>query len=78
MLPHTETWDRWVYWILFTSVLQMVYNVQYGSNYNHAVLWMWILFDVLKGPLMVTEALKQYAAGLKVHFVSNIDGTHLA
>ncbi|KDR22253.1 Glucose-6-phosphate isomerase [Zootermopsis nevadensis] len=30
------------------------------------------------GPLMVTEALKPYAAGLKVHFVSNIDGTHLA
>ncbi|XP_069676496.1 glucose-6-phosphate isomerase [Periplaneta americana] len=30
------------------------------------------------GPLMVTEALKPYAAGLKVHFVSNIDGTHMA
>ncbi len=28
------------------------------------------------GPLMVTEALKPYArAGLKVHFVSNVDGT---
>lgn len=27
---------------------------------------------------MVTEALKQYAVGPKVHFVSNIDGTHLA
>jgi glucose-6-phosphate isomerase len=27
---------------------------------------------------MVTEALKPYAAGVKVHFVSNIDGTHLA
>ncbi len=32
-----------------------------------------------QGPLMVTEALKPYAKeGLKVHFVSNIDGTHLA
>ncbi|CAJ0750427.1 16899_t:CDS:2, partial [Entrophospora sp. SA101] len=31
------------------------------------------------GPVMVTEALKPYAkAGLSVHFVSNIDGTHLA
>ncbi|GJQ78443.1 hypothetical protein Trydic_g11562 [Trypoxylus dichotomus] len=30
------------------------------------------------GPLMVTEALKPYSKGLKVHFVSNIDGTHLA
>ncbi|CAK1543514.1 unnamed protein product [Leptosia nina] len=30
------------------------------------------------GPLMVTEALKPYATHLKVHFVSNIDGTHLA
>lgn len=27
---------------------------------------------------MVTEALKQYRIGPKVHFVSNIDGTHLA
>jgi glucose-6-phosphate isomerase len=31
------------------------------------------------GPLMVTEALKHYAVpGIKVHFVSNVDGTHLA
>ncbi|KRX77364.1 Glucose-6-phosphate isomerase [Trichinella sp. T6] len=30
------------------------------------------------GPLMVTEALKAYQQGPKVHFVSNIDGTHLA
>ncbi|KAF9352861.1 hypothetical protein BGX26_009343 [Mortierella sp. AD094] len=32
------------------------------------------------GPVMVTEALKPYATegGLKVHFVSNIDGTHIA
>ncbi|CAH0403217.1 unnamed protein product [Chilo suppressalis] len=30
------------------------------------------------GPLMVTEALKPFANHLKVHFVSNIDGTHLA
>ena len=31
------------------------------------------------GPVMVTEALKPYAQdGLNVHFVSNIDGTHLA
>lgn len=30
------------------------------------------------GPLMVTEALKPYNKGLRVHFVSNIDGTHLA
>ncbi len=30
------------------------------------------------GPLMVTEALKSYSTGLKMHFVSNIDGTHLA
>lgn len=30
------------------------------------------------GPLMVTEALKPYSKGLKLHFVSNIDGTHMA
>jgi len=30
------------------------------------------------GPLMVTEALKPYKVGPDVHFVSNIDGTHLA
>ncbi|KAH3902202.1 Glucose-6-phosphate isomerase [Saccharomycodes ludwigii] len=30
------------------------------------------------GPVMVTEALKHYAGPLKVHFVSNIDGTHIA
>uniref|UniRef100_A0A915ND96 Glucose-6-phosphate isomerase n=1 Tax=Meloidogyne javanica TaxID=6303 RepID=A0A915ND96_MELJA len=30
------------------------------------------------GPLMVTEALKYYQKGPNVHFVSNIDGTHLA
>lgn len=31
------------------------------------------------GPVMVTEALKPYSKdGLRVHFVSNIDGTHLA
>ena len=30
------------------------------------------------GPVMVTEALKPYASDIKVHFVSNIDGTHLA
>ena len=30
------------------------------------------------GPLMVCEALKPYASNLHVHFVSNIDGTHIA
>lgn len=31
------------------------------------------------GPLMVTEALKSYARqGMKVHYVSNVDGTHVA
>ena len=30
------------------------------------------------GPLMVTEALKPYATGPRVHFVSNIDGSHMA
>ncbi|RWS23830.1 glucose-6-phosphate isomerase-like protein, partial [Leptotrombidium deliense] len=30
------------------------------------------------GPLMVTESLKYYQKGPNVHFVSNIDGTHLA
>ncbi|QIX00495.1 hypothetical protein AMS68_006012 [Peltaster fructicola] len=31
------------------------------------------------GPVMVTEALKPYGKqGLKLHFVSNIDGTHIA
>ncbi|SCU94950.1 LANO_0E08768g1_1 [Lachancea nothofagi CBS 11611] len=30
------------------------------------------------GPVMVTESLKHYAGDLKAHFVSNIDGTHIA
>ncbi|GAB1601029.1 glucose-6-phosphate isomerase-like isoform X2 [Argonauta hians] len=30
------------------------------------------------GPLMVTECLQPYQVGPNVHFVSNIDGTHLA
>jgi len=30
------------------------------------------------GPLMATEALKPYQIGPNVHFVSNIDGTHMA
>ncbi len=30
------------------------------------------------GPMMVTEALKAYKTRLNLHFVSNIDGTHLA
>jgi len=30
------------------------------------------------GPVMVTEALKPYATRLKLHFVSNVDGTHIA
>ena len=30
------------------------------------------------GPVMVTEALKPYADGPRAHFVSNVDGTHIA
>ncbi|MCL2120079.1 MAG: glucose-6-phosphate isomerase, partial [Planctomycetaceae bacterium] len=30
------------------------------------------------GPLMVTEALKHYKTPLNTHFVSNVDGTHIA
>lgn len=30
------------------------------------------------GPYMVTEALKPYAKNINVHFVSNVDGTHIA
>lgn len=30
------------------------------------------------GPVMVTEALKAYKTRLDVHFVSNVDGTHIA
>ncbi len=30
------------------------------------------------GPVMVTEALKSYANHLQIHFVSNVDGTHIA
>ncbi len=30
------------------------------------------------GPLMVCEALKSYGSNLNVHFVSNVDGTHIA
>lgn len=29
------------------------------------------------GPYMVTEALKPYSKGLNLHFVSNVDGTHI-
>ncbi|MFL0161694.1 glucose-6-phosphate isomerase [Aquirufa salirivi] len=30
------------------------------------------------GPVMVTEALKPYKTHLNIHFVSNVDGTHIA
>ncbi|MEH0008194.1 MAG: glucose-6-phosphate isomerase [Flavobacteriales bacterium] len=30
------------------------------------------------GPLMVTEALKHYSTRLRIHFVSNVDGTQIA
>ncbi len=30
------------------------------------------------GPVMVTEALKNYKTNLNLHFVSNVDGTHIA
>ncbi|MGK9541555.1 glucose-6-phosphate isomerase, partial [Salmonella enterica subsp. enterica] len=30
------------------------------------------------GPVMVTEALKAYRTHLNMHFVSNVDGTHIA
>ncbi|MFA6677647.1 MAG: hypothetical protein WCS34_08690, partial [Bacteroidales bacterium] len=30
------------------------------------------------GPLMVSEALKSYKTRINVHFVSNVDGTHIA
>jgi glucose-6-phosphate isomerase len=30
------------------------------------------------GPVMVTEALKAYSNHIKLHFVSNVDGTHIA
>lgn len=30
------------------------------------------------GPVMVSEALKHYSSDIKVHYVSNIDGTHIA
>ncbi|MCK8393981.1 glucose-6-phosphate isomerase, partial [Erwinia amylovora] len=30
------------------------------------------------GPFMVTEALRPYKHHLKMHFVSNVDGTHIA
>ena len=30
------------------------------------------------GPVMVTEALKPYGDGPQVHFISNVDGTHVA
>jgi glucose-6-phosphate isomerase len=34
---------------------------------------------MFQGPLMVTEALQPFGQkGLDVHFVSNIDGTHIA
>lgn len=37
-----------------------------------------LILHFFQGPLMVTEALKHYQVGPHVHFVSNIDGTHLA
>jgi glucose-6-phosphate isomerase len=63
------------------------------KTFVFAVLWDWTgytgkpISDVVNvgiggsdlGPCMVVEALKPYArADLNVHFVSNVDGTHLA
>ena len=30
------------------------------------------------GPVMVTEALKPYSNHINIHYVSNVDGTHIA
>ena len=48
----------------FFTVLKRLFNIGIGGS------------DL--GPLMVTEALKPFAVGPRVHFVSNIDGTHMA
>lgn len=56
-------------------MLQIIYKVQYDSCNQYVKNITSV--GILKGPLMVTEALKPYTTGLKVHFVSNIDGTHL-
>ena len=37
------------------------------------------MYMCMQGPYMVTEALKPYSkGGPRVHYVSNVDGTHLA
>lgn len=51
----------------------LVCHISVGSG------WHYYATNVsLQGPLMVTEALKPYGRiGPKMHFVSNIDGTHM-
>jgi len=69
VLAHMKTWTDSVRngeWLGFTGqAITDVVNIGIGGS------------DL--GPVMVTEALKPYGkAGFHVHFVSNIDGTHLA
>ena len=57
-------------------------KTQYISENNNKICTSMIIkhfsFKHFQGPLMVTEALKPYQVGPNVHFVSNIDGTHMA
>ena len=63
----------------------LVIEISFLSKQKILLLCMRILCNIFQlnshsyqGPLMVTEALKPYQVGPNVHFVSNIDGTHMA
>lgn len=61
------------------STLELAAQIWYDVVKMPEKSFLIVMIFKFQGPYMVTEALKPYSAkGPKVHFVSNIDGTHLA
>lgn len=64
---------------LFNLYLPRQYDVSLLGVKATSAITVYLLCLLCQGPLMVTEALKNYSkGGPRVHFVSNIDGTHIA
>lgn len=68
---------RWTGWT--GEKIKDVVNIGIGGSDLVIYLFFNIqLIPLFQGPLMVTEALKPFQQGPNMHFVSNVDGTHLA
>ena len=75
--------QHWHWWLRSGKVLWPISDsciciYQWSGDVTVLAGCTWLVFLPTQGPLMVTEALKPYGKeGMRVHFVSNIDGTHI-